>query len=175
MLTDTQREVKREQGTGNRNGGWRDQKPSPATEGSVSGEGGRAKRGRKRSFPPAVSLICVLFPGRTTSSGFPGTMQAFSGKSTFPLKGKAAFGAVTLSSPNQYLSNRISKQCGGNLPPHCCVTPAPPSRPWRLQTVPVGRPPRGDCPGNRGRRRWGCRPGSRSAVPAGRRSPGSRW
>jgi len=32
---------------------------------------------------PAVLMIFVLSPGRTTSSVFPGTMQAFSGKSTY--------------------------------------------------------------------------------------------
>ena len=63
-------------------------KPSPATEGSDSGEGGRAgsllPSARSEEVGPlAVSLVCVLSFRRTTSSVFPGTMQAFSGKSTY--------------------------------------------------------------------------------------------
>ena len=32
---------------------------------------------------PAITMVCVLSSRRTTSSVFPGTMQAFSGKSTY--------------------------------------------------------------------------------------------
>ena len=41
------------------------------------------KAGSDKVVPPAASTVCVVSFRRTTSSVFPGTMQAFSGKSTF--------------------------------------------------------------------------------------------
>jgi len=82
--------IYRGEGLGIRNSGCRVvQKPSPATEGSDSGEGGRAgsllpsARSDEVGLP-AVTTIYVVSFGRTTSSVFDETTQAFFVKSTPP-------------------------------------------------------------------------------------------
>ena len=77
-----------------------------------SGEGGRAKRGRKRSFPLRYRWFARFLPGERPLPSF-GKTQAFLPKSTFPClracaRRKATFGRSFNTPPNQ--NSRTTEQ-----------------------------------------------------------------
>ena len=72
------------------------QKPSP------DGEGGAQRRMRSPYDAPCTYVEKVVVRSTRTSSVFPGTMQAFSGKTTFP-KGEG-FGLVHLPAKSVFTS-----------------------------------------------------------------------
>ncbi len=145
-------------------------KPSPL--GKVARVAGRM-RSPNDTF--RASVITGVVSATRTSSVFGKTMQAFFAESTFP-KGEGYFW-----SRRQHLYKSVfvyirhSNPAAAQRPPPDVVTPKPPSRPRRWRRGRAGNPRPGGCPGDPGRRRWGCRRGSQSAAPAGRRGPGSRW